>query len=263
GPGENVFPESGFAQHLSLHDCLLTMNAKGVTARVLAWPSQDVIAVALSDQRPSPQPVTVALRMLRYETKYFGAQLETFVRDHINTLRTRNHTASSRLEIRGNRILLTQDFREGDYCCKSAVAIGIEGRDAHAEIANETEIRLSTSAGRGEFTVLIASSATFDPNEDVGAAALRQLESAASKGFSALARETSEWWRDFWSHGFVHLRSADGEAQFVEQNYHYFLYVMASSSRGKFPPKFNGMVWNTGGDLRTWGAQHWYANLSC
>ncbi len=35
------------------------------------------------------------------------------------------------------------------------------------------------------------------------------------------------------------------------------------SSRGKFPPKFNGMIWNTGGDLRTWGAQHWFANLSC
>jgi hypothetical protein len=32
---------------------------------------------------------------------------------------------------------------------------------------------------------------------------------------------------------------------------------MASSSRGKFPPKFNGMLWNTGGDLRSWGAQHW------
>ena len=46
-------------------------------------------------------------------------------------------------------------------------------------------------------------------------------------------------------------------------DYHYFLYLMASSSRGKFPPKFNGMIWNTGGDLRTWGAQHWYANLSC
>jgi hypothetical protein len=38
---------------------------------------------------------------------------------------------------------------------------------------------------------------------------------------------------------------------------------MAATSRGKFPPKFNGMLWNTGGDLRTWGAQHWFANLSC
>ena len=38
---------------------------------------------------------------------------------------------------------------------------------------------------------------------------------------------------------------------------------MASSSRGRFPPKFNGMIWNTGGDMRAWGTQHWFANLSC
>ena len=59
------------------------------------------------------------------------------------------------------------------------------------------------------------------------------------------------------------LDSEDGVAEFVARDYHYFLYLMASTSRGKFPPKFNGMLWNTAGDLRTWGAQHWFANLSC
>jgi hypothetical protein len=38
---------------------------------------------------------------------------------------------------------------------------------------------------------------------------------------------------------------------------------MATTSRGKYPPKFNGMLWNTAGDLRAWGVQHWFANLSC
>jgi hypothetical protein len=45
--------------------------------------------------------------------------------------------------------------------------------------------------------------------------------------------------------------------------YEDYLYVMASSSRGKFPPKFNGMLWTTGGDTRKWGAQYWGANQSC
>jgi hypothetical protein len=260
--GEDLFPESGFSQRLSIHDGLLTMNGRGVTARVLASPAQDVMALAIEDQRRTPEAVSVDLRMLRYETKYFGGQLETFARDHIVTVRNRNHTAASRLEIRGNRIVLTQDFREGEYCSKSAVAIGIVGRDARPRIVNETGIRLAAQGG-GYLIILIATAAGFDPKEDVAANALRQLESAASRGFAALQRETQDWWRDFWSRGFVHLRSADGEADFVEKHYHYFLYLMASSSRGKFPPKFNGMIWNTGGDLRTWGAQHWYANLSC
>jgi hypothetical protein len=233
------------SQRLSVYDGLLTAGGQSM----LAWPEQDVIAVQLS------APAQVNLRMLRAESKYFGGQLETMVRDHVVTVPTRNHTAASRLEVRGECILLIQEFREGAYCCKSAVAIG-KGR---GRILNETEVRLEVQPG----TVLIASAATFDPAEDVGAVALRQLEAASARGYAKLREETAAWWHDFWSRGHIALESADGVAQNVARNYHYFLYLMAATSRGKFPPKFNGMLWNTGGDLRTWGAQHWYANTSC
>jgi hypothetical protein len=38
---------------------------------------------------------------------------------------------------------------------------------------------------------------------------------------------------------------------------------MASSSLGLYPPKFNGMIWTTGGDSRKWGNLYWGANQSC
>jgi hypothetical protein len=243
--GKSVFPEAGFAQRLSVYDGLLTIGG----AKVLAWPHMDVIAVQVD------APAQVSLRMLRAENKYFGGQLENMVRNHVVTVQTRSHTAASRLEIRGDCIVLTQEFREGDYCCKSAVAIG----NGKARIPHETEARLEVQPG----TVLIASAATFDPKEDVAALAMRQLAAASIQGWAGLAKETAEWWHDFWSRGWVQLESADGVAQNVARHYHYFLYLMASTSRGKFPPKFNGMLWNTSGDLRTWGAQHWYANTSC
>ena len=47
-----------------------------------------------------------------------------------------------------------------------------------------------------------------------------------------MARESEEWWHGFWPQGFVHLHSQDGTADFVERYYTYFLYLMASSSRG-------------------------------
>ncbi|MGO9257519.1 MAG: glycosyl hydrolase family 95 catalytic domain-containing protein [Bryobacteraceae bacterium] len=261
--GPEPFPESGFRQRLSVYDGMLEIEGKNVNARVLAWPEQDVMAIAVDDRRPARQPIAIRLRMLRYETKYFGAQLETFARDHIVTVQNRNHTVASQLLASDGRIVLAQDFREGTYCCKSAVAIGVVGRPATARFLNETEAGLDAASGPGEFTILIASAATFDPKEDVAAAALRQLEVAQSAGLAALERQTGEWWQRFWARGFVHLTSADGAAQLVELHYHYFLYLMAASSRGKFATKFNGMLWNTGGDLRTWGAQHWFANLSC
>jgi glycosyl hydrolase family 95 len=259
----DVFPASGFSQHLSLYDALLTVQGTGVTARILAWHEQDVMALEIDDRRQTPQQVSVSLRMLRYLSQYFGEQLESFARDHVVQVRTRSHTAASRLIIRDDRIVLTQEFREGEYYNKSAVAVGLSGRSAYARLANETEVRLSARSGGGPLTCLIASAASFDPEEDVAATALRQLDAATARGFSGLYQDNKRWWNRFWSRGFVHLRSDDGEADYVEQNYNYFLYLMASSSRGKLPPKFNGMIWNTGGDLRSWGGQHWFANLSC
>jgi hypothetical protein len=58
----------------------------------------------------------------------------------------------------------------------------------------------------------------------------------------------------------VYLHSDSGQADFVEANYTYFLYLMGSCSRGDFPPRFGGMLWFTGGDLSRWGAQYWWAN---
>src|SRR5581483_9935 len=261
--GEDVFPASGFTQRLSTYDGFLELDGKGVTARVLAWPEKDVMAVEIDDHRQTPEPVRINLRMLRYASQYFGQELETFVANHVVAVQTRNHRADSQLVIRGERIILVQEFREGNYFNRSAVAIGVTGRNAKAKFTSDTELRLTAQPGRGSLIILIASAASFDPKEDVVASALEQLEAAARKGWRELAAETSGWWHNFWSRSFVHLHSDDGVADYVEQNYNYFLYVMGASSRGKFPPKFNGMIWNTGGDLRTWGGQHWFANLSC
>ena len=264
GTFSEPFPESGFHQHLSVYDGVLTIAGNGVTARILASPSYDVMAIEIDDRRPSAEPVRIHLRMLRSDNKYFGGQLETFIRDRIITVQNRNHTAASQLLVRANRIGLAQEFREGDYVCQSALAIGVSGRDSRPSFPNETEVRLSASPGPGRYTVWISTTAAMqDAGSDTAARAFEWLEGAVSKGYPGVAAEASAWWHDFWSRGYISLHSADGVADFVQQNYHYFLYVMASSSRGKYPPKFNGMIWNTQGDLRTWGAQHWYANLSC
>jgi hypothetical protein len=262
GPESAPFPESGFSQRLSIYDGVLTIEARGITARIFAWPDRDVIAVSVEDRRSAPAPVKASLRMLRYETKYFGGGLEKMARDHVVTVQRANHTADSQLIAESGRIALTQEFREGDYCCKSAVAVTMAGGAATPRILNETDVALEGS-GPGSYTLLVSSSATMQAGEDVLIAAFANLDVAATRGVSAIGQASQEWWRSFWSRAFVHLTSTDGDADFVERHYHYFLYLMASTSRGKFPPKFNGMLWNTGGDLRTWGAQHWYANLSC
>lgn len=248
------FPETGFRQRLSVYDGALAIDGDGLRARLVAWTAQDVIAIHVDGGR-----ARTVLRMLRQETN--SANTEKLIREHTQVVQTRSHTAASRLIADGGRIALTQEFREGEFCCKTAVAVCIAERAGTAGILNETDVALT--APGGAYTILIASATTYDPQADVAAAAFQQLDAAQAKGFAAIERETADWWHAFWRRGFVHMASADGNAAYVEQNYTYFLYLMGASSRGKYPPKFNGMVFNTGGDFRSWGSQHWFANLSC
>ena len=260
--GDDVFVASSFRQHLAVYDGLMTSQGRGITARVLAWPHQDVMAVEVEDIRQRPTPISIDLRMLRYIMQYHERLNWELTKNHQVMVRTASHTATSGLDIRDGRIVLTQHFREGDFYGASAVVVGVLGRKSQAKYQNDCMVRLTAAPGRGKFTVLIGSAASFDEKQDVAAQALKELDLAVAKGFNTLRTETATWWHDFWARGFVRLHSADGQADFVEQNYTYFLYVMGSSSRGDYPPRFGGMLWYTTGDMRAWGSEHWWANTS-
>src|SRR5262249_43056730 len=143
----------GCPQHLSIYHGQVTVEGHGVTSRLVAWPDRDVFAVEIDDRRESPRPIEIRLRALRHLAPY-AASLENLVKDHVTLVRTRNHTAASQLHIRKDRILLTQEFKEGTYTAKSAVAAMILGRAAQPQFANETEVRLIAPAASGKTIVL-------------------------------------------------------------------------------------------------------------
>ena len=263
GAGEDVFPAAGTTQRLSVYEGNLEVRGHGITARLLAWHERDVIAIEIDDRRAAPEPIQVNLRMLRSASQYFGGAMETLIADRAVTVRTREHTAISQIAARDGRLVLTQEFEEGEHRAKSAVAIALLGRRTVSRFADETEVRLVTPAGRGRVVILIASAAALDARQNIESAALANIDAAAVKSFDDIVGENAQWWYAFWQRGTIELHSADGVANDVADNYHYYLYLMGSTSRGAFPPKFNGMLWNTAGDLRPWGTQHWFANLSC
>lgn len=80
--GEDVFKGSSFRQHLSVYDGLMTVQGRGITARVLAWPERDVMAVEINDQRDQSTPVNIDLRMLRYAIQYHSGQNYDLMRSH-------------------------------------------------------------------------------------------------------------------------------------------------------------------------------------
>lgn len=257
--GEDVFAGPEFRQHLSIYDGVMTARGQGLTARVIGWPKADVMAIEIDDQRANPEPVSIDLRMLRYAMQYHPKQNYQLTQEHAVMVQTANHYATSRLGIRDGRITLTQEFRELDYYNSSSIAIGVEGRAAKARYLNEATVQLVAAPGKGKFVILVGSAASFDPKQDTAGLALANLK--AAKDFGALLADTAAWWHDFWAEGFVAMSSGDKQADFVSGAYLYFMYLMNASSRGAFPPRFNGMLWYSNGDLRAWGSQYWTSNL--
>ena len=262
GAGDDVFTGGSFRQHLSLYDALMTARGKGLTARTVAWPDGDVIAIEIDDQRSEPAAINVDLRMLRYQMQYEPRKTAELAARHAATFRTAGHMATSSLGISDGRITLSQQFTEGSFYDSSAVVIAIVGRPSRARYLNQTTVQLSAPAGKGRFTILIGSAESASPSADATLTALDQVKAAERKGFAALQKETADWWSAFWSKGAVYLHSASGQADFVDASYNYFLYLMGSSSRGRFPPRFGGLLWFTDGDMSRWGSQYWWANTS-
>jgi alpha-L-fucosidase 2 len=86
--------------------------------------------------------------------------------------------------------------------------------------------------------------------------------------------EHRQWWNDFWDRSWIHVSGAP-DASDVSQGYAMQRYMMASSSRGKYPVKFNGGLFTVGHDMseyedstpenhnpdfRAWGNSYWNQN---
>ncbi|MGN7356605.1 glycosyl hydrolase family 95 catalytic domain-containing protein [Paenibacillus sp. SAF-054] len=265
--GDDVFLDGSIRQHLSLFDAIAEVSGSGICTQAFASANEDVFAIRVRDERKDPQTVNVKLKMMR------PAEVVT-----------KNHLAISSLLSYDGIIVLKQEFREGNYYCGSAVAIGISGRESMARMNDEfggrqpvgeyrktrvigqpteTELRLCVKPGQGEFDVFIGSASSFNEQEDVVEAAIRQVQQAAKTGFEKVLQNHKSWWNAFWEKSYIRLSSEDKSAEFVERHYTYYLYLMASNSRGgAFPPNFGGMLLSPRGDLRHWGAMHWWNNMS-
>ena len=83
-----------------------------------------------------------------------------------------------------------------------------------------------------------------------------------------------QWWREFWNRSWIHVSGTE-EAAKVSQGFIMQRYMMAASSRGAFPTKFNGGLFTVGHDMaaseesnpkdhdpdfRAWGNSYWNQN---
>ena len=258
--GDDPFGGSGsFQQRLDLYNAEESIAGNDVRLRCFVSSTMDVMVVEVDDLRPTPLPMTIVVSMWSER----GPQPVRHDDPHPSS--KGYHQASFEFLPDTNRVTVVQRFDEyfdpiyqlKDYHCRSAVAIQVTG--SPSTIAEDSPQRwvIKAPAQAGKRRILIASAGSFSNDDRVGAVASGLLDAVASLSYEALRSQHVDFWHRFWRRTFVDLSSADDTAEFWEHVRHWLLYYMTSSSRGHYPPKWNGSIFTVDGNARQWGSQYW------
>jgi hypothetical protein len=228
--GDALAAGEAFGARLSLYEAEASITGAGVRFRCFVSGVRDFLVMEINDCRTVPQPLSVRLSMWR---------------DPV--VQTGGHIARYRFVEGPDGIAVIQTFDEDDFHGASAVAVDVPGTTVSLGHTDEKSRTLSLPAQTGRRLVIVSSADTED---------LRPGRVDACS-YEALRREHVRWWSQFWSRTFVQISSSDGTGECMEQIRSRHLYYMASTSRGKLPPKWNGSVFITDGDTRYWGSQYW------
>ncbi|MCF7732536.1 MAG: hypothetical protein K9N23_12665 [Akkermansiaceae bacterium] len=268
--------------HLSLYDGKLAIAGEGVSAEIIAGVDADALIMRIKDSRSAPQDIRVDLTLLQKagvtkrppSISQDGAKVMTQQGETIESLLAKGaikpHFSTLANGSEGSQIWLTQkfeqeaatEFRELDHYSASSVVIDVSDRNATASQANPETVSLTLKAGAGEVFVYIASAATLDKKVSVGqvlARARERANAAKAKGYNKMVAANQAWWRGFWGKSYVYL-PGDETTRSIQNKWYYYLYLMASSTRGQYPARFGGNIWSTNGTNFGWGTMFWGFN---
>lgn len=251
GFGSGTVFDSATRNRLSLYDAKLSINGTGVDVYGIANMNSNVIALQITDNRSTPQPITIDLTMLRDANQVWGAH------SAVSTLTTQSDNKT---------IVLEQVIQEAcdtgitanDYYCNTAVAVTVQGRNvssvSNSTVGSRTARRLNLPAQSGTFTIIIGGDSTM--SRTVSAKTNAIANAGNSPDYNSIYTSSSAWWSDFWNKSYIFFPS-----QFnFEQRRNYYMYLAAISNRGNFPSKYNGGIWIGEEDRRDWGSFFWNWN---
>lgn len=248
--GRDVFTETDTVQHLRMYDAELGLEGRNLQASLRVWAERDVFCLDVKDLSGKPEPVSITLSMLR----------------PAHVVR-KNHTADSRVFSREGMAGLTQAFSEtcdtgvegNDHFCASAVLASAKGCTiAETKLDSERCVTLTLLPETSQYSLYIASGASFQSLEQAEKDAQSAMFAAFSAGKEQIENSHRDWWHDYWSRSYIDT-SFDRRYSLYWYTY---LYFIGSTMRGGYPAKFNGLLFNADGDFRMWGGQYWWYNQS-
>ena len=260
-----VFDEDT-VQRLLIEKGRIEIEGRGI--RLLCYMDMDedflVIEVQMSDDYQ--WHVAACLRTLRYQSQYIVGRRDythpsLYGDGIVSYSRMQHQLATSVLHKENNKIGLEQIFEEGNFRCSSLVEVTAVGCEKVCTgYRNSTEVTLTISPENKNPVFIIASSACMGKEQKPAHVPVACLKSETDE----IRKRSETWWEAFWKRApYLHFRSKDEYGKLISEDIDYFYYIAAITSRGKYMPRYGGLLFSTDGDFKMWGSQYWWHNSSC
>ncbi|MCS7253859.1 MAG: LamG-like jellyroll fold domain-containing protein [Armatimonadota bacterium] len=240
-PSPWIKPPREFEQRLSLYDGELRMRAKlydsTISAEAFVAEDIDAIMLRVSDARRAARKVVIEFWRKDKEHRWVSGE------KYIGICESSRHEP---------------DDHFSRSMCVLASALDA---DAIPEKLSDERVALRlTKDGGGKLTIAIAVGVAIGDTNAAVRKALATLDEVRKLGYEKLKEAHRRYWNSFWERSFVYLTDEHGISDYLENLWWLHMYWMAASSRGEFPPKFNGGIFLLSRDERCWGGAYWHQN---
>ncbi|MBJ6368597.1 hypothetical protein JF259_10905 [Snuella sp. CAU 1569] len=236
-----------FDSRLSLKNAEVSMQSQTPfsESKITSWvsPNKNVWVVNIKSDAKSPNAKgsKIHVDLERWGSRAFAGWYGGYSK---NTKIGLGNTQASTL----NKDIVLEESFEG---LQFSVVCRILGADVVAQIISEKRAQLTTSQEKNHEVTVLISLVTSNESDNPTTAAIELLNAVEKETVSKEKEQHTLWWDNFWNQSFVHLGN-----DYIENLYYFRRYLMASSSRGKYPVVFNGGLWTWNHDVRNWVTPH-------
>jgi len=244
---------SKFQQRLSLYNGTLTTTYDANrTVTVFGSPNSEVIGIHVDDSRSGVTSATLDVSLWNVSSEPNNAQVA-----NITTWQTVSTFANS------TTVGISRGQADPDNFGYTLAAT-VQGASFTTQTVNGSDVRLNITPS-SSYTIWIACSSRLNaPGNNSVTQAQTDLTNVENAGYATTLANYQSWWNTFWGKFFVQYSNSSGVADYLENMYYLYSYIIACGGYANYPFQFiNGdFAANQDNSITQpkWPYGYWYWN---
>jgi hypothetical protein len=247
--------DTGYAtyqQRLSLYNGTLTTTYDANrTVTIMGSPNSELMGIHVTDTRTNVTSVTLDLSIWNTSgiTSSYGSVPNITTWQTVSTYANSTGIGLSRGQVDPNNFGYT-------------LAATVEGASFTTQTVNSNDVRLIITP-TSSYTIWFTCATRLNaPNNNSVTQAQTNLANAVQTGYATILSNYESWWNAYWAKFFVQYSNSSGAADYLENIYYYYTYLIACGGYANYPFHFINGDFSAVQDQHAlkWGYAYWFWN---